>query len=476
MENMKKIFMISVALLLFAPCGFAVSLTLPTAFADHMVLQRDQAVPVWGTASTEAEVTVEFAGQIKTTIAGYDGRWRVDLDALSASTLAQTLIVSSGGQTNVFTDVLVGEVWLCSGQSNMDWNLRETGGDYPLIRIYNAPHVISATPQETIAATWDVCTPATASDCSAVAYYFAVKLQEELGVPIGLLRSAFGGTKIEPWTPPEGFYNMDSLTDIMAEMNNLTDENATKQSPTALYNGMIHAHVPYAMRGAIWYQGEANQGDGMLYRDKTEALLNGWRERWGEALPYYFVQLASFDYGSASNVLAEFWEAQSAIVATIPNTGMAVITDASTIDKIHPPDKQTPGTRLALLALDNTYGQDIVSTGPVFQTVEITNGTLEVYFDSAAGLTTRDALAPDWFEIAGSDDVFSSAVAVIVGEHVVLSSPSVSAPVSVRFAWSEIAMPNLVNGAGLVASAFRAGEWAPVDTNNTPGFSSDLIM
>ncbi|VGO18370.1 Ig-like domain-containing protein [Pontiella sulfatireligans] len=474
MKKIKNIIMISVALLLFAPCGFAGSLTLPTTFADHMVLQRDQAVPVWGTASSEAEVTVEFSGQIKTTIAEYDGRWRVDLDALSASATAQTLIVSSGGQTTVITDVLVGEVWLCSGQSNMDWNLRETGGDYPLIRIYNAPHVYSATPQETIAATWDVCTPVTAEDCSAVAYYFAVKLQEELGVPIGLLRSALGGTKIEPWTPPEGFYNMDSLTDIVAEMNNLTDENATEQSPSALYNGMIHAHVPYAMRGAIWYQGESNRGDGMLYRDKTEALLNGWRERWGEAFPYYFVQLAS--YGAvATNVLPEFWEAQSAIVATIPNTGMAVITDASDLDRIHPADKLTPGTRLALLALDNTYGQDIVSTGPVFQTLESTNGTLEVYFDSAVGLTTRDALAPDWFEIAGSDDVFSSAVAGIVDEHVVLSSPSVPAPVSVRFAWSSIAMPNLVNGAGLVASAFRAGEWAPVDTNNAPGFSSDPI-
>ena len=196
---------------------------------------------------------------------------------------------------------------------------------------------------------------------------------------------------------------------------------------------MISPLSPFSLKGVIWYQGESNHGEGILYRDKTEALLNGWRERWGEAFPYYFVQLASYNYNTATNVLPEFWEAQSAIVATIPNTGMAVITDASDLDRIHPADKLTPGTRLALLALDNTYGQDIVSTGPVFQTLEITNGTLEVYFDSAVGLTTRDALAPDWFEIAGSDDVFSSAVALIVGEHVVLSSPSVSAPVSVRF-------------------------------------------
>jgi hypothetical protein len=265
---------------------------------------------------------------------------------------------------------------------------------------------------------------------SAVAYYFGRKLQEELDVPVGLIRSAKGGSRIELWYP---------------------DGSGT------LYNGMVSAQVPFAMRGVIWYQGEANVKDGMLYVDKKKTLVNGWRDLWGYDFPFYYVQLAPFNYGGASDgVLPFFWEAQSAIPDAVTNTGMAVITDTVTnLDDIHPRNKEVPGTRLALLAVDNTYGQDIVSTGPVFESIKTVGNTLQLTFDSADGLTTRDGLAPDWFEVEVAGGIYTQATAVVSNNMVILSAPDASVPKGMRFAWSEIAQPNLVNGAGLVASSFR---------------------
>ncbi len=490
---------------------FAGELSLPTVFSDHMVLQRGQSVPVWGKADPGAVVAVEFAGQKKTAKADASGRWRVDLDPLKASAQPRTLTVSAGSEKTVFSDVLVGEVWLCSGQSNMQFSLNRTdnaeeaiaGANQPEIRLYATPRVYSEKPLEKIDSHWTVCTPETAAPFSAVAYHFGLKLHKDLGVPVGLLHSSWGGTRIEPWTPPCGFEGIESLAaidkqvqeslpasplykkamaDYQSGMARWLDESqeamqtdryidappafpegliltGNQQTPTKLYNGMLHAHVPFAIRGAIWYQGESNRGDGMLYRDKTQALLKGWRTLWGYEFPFYFVQIAPYQYGSENpEVLARFWETEAEIVKTIPKTGMAVVSDHTTLNNIHPPNKEVPGTRLALLAEANTYGMDVVSTGPVFQSLEKQGHALKVSFGSAKGLATRDGKAPDWFEVAGKDGPFKKAEARIVGQSVIVQSAEVAEPVAVRFAWHKLAVPNLVNGAGLPAAAFRAGD------------------
>lgn len=492
------------------PC-FSMEPSLPSVFSDHMVLQREQSVPIWGKADPNTRVTVKFAGQGKTTTANASGKWRVDLDPLKASSEPRPLSVSAGSETTVFTDVLVGEVWLCSGQSNMQWPLQKTenansaiaAANHPHIRLYDTPRVSAGKPREKINAEWKVCTPETAKTFSGVAYYFGRKLHQDLHVPVGLLLSAWGGTRIEPWTPPCGFEGIESLADLhqqvqhtlptsplykqtMAEYLAATHRWANaaeqalqtehylsapplfpaaliltgnQQTPTKLYNGMLHAHIPFALRGAIWYQGEANRHDGMLYVDKTQALLKGWRKLWGYDFPFYFVQIAPFQYGQEDpKILAEFWEAEAEIVKTIPHTGMAVVSDYTTLNNIHPPNKEIPGTRLALLAEANDYGMKRVSTGPIFKTLEKKGPLLNVVFESAKGLSTRDGKAPDGFEIAGKDGLFKTAKARIHGHTVVLQSPEVAHPLAVRFAWHKLATPNLVNGAGLPAAAFRASD------------------
>ena len=502
-------------LLLFATIPCFAELTLPTVFSDHMVLQREQPVPVWGKANPGATVTVEFAGQKKTTVASASGQWRVDLDPMSASTAPRELKVFSNRQSAInnlqFSDVLVGEVWLCSGQSNMQWSMDRTenaeaaiaAANHPGIRLYDTPRVSTEDPQEKINAQWSTCTPETIKTFSGVAYYFGRKLHQDLDVPVGLLLSAWGGTRIEPWTPPCGFEGIESLSDIhqlvqktlptspsykeamtgyLTDMDQWAKEVQTamptdryvtappafpeglilvgnQQTPTKLYNGMLHAHIPFAIRGAIWYQGESNHREGMLYLDKTQAMLNGWRKLWGYDFPFYFVQIAPYQYGTEDpEVLAVFWEAEAEIVKTIPQTGMAVVSDYTTLNNIHPPNKEIPGTRLALLAEANDYGMDVVSTGPVFHSLEKQGHALNVFFDSAKGLSTRNGKSPDWFEVAGKDCLFKKAEAEISGNSVIVQSAEVEAPLAVRFAWHKLATPNLMNAAGLPAAAFRAGD------------------
>ncbi|NOU36565.1 MAG: sialate O-acetylesterase [Kiritimatiellaceae bacterium] len=452
----------------------AAELSLPAVFSDHMVLQRELSVPVWGKADPGATITIQFADQTKTVVAATNGKWRANLAPMPASSESRELIVSSsiGNQKSTFNDVLVGEVWLCSGQSNMQMPMEGwsnspcenaeasiAAANYPQIRLFNTPLVPSATPLETVKAEWNICTSETVKSFSATAYYFGRKLHQDLNVPVGLLLSAWGGTRIEPWTPPRGFKNVASLQDIYQRTQNALqlNEKGPQQTPTALYNGMIAAHIPFAIRGAIWYQGEANRTDGMLYVDKTRALVNGWRALWGYNFPFYFVQIAPFHYKNEEpSVLPTFWEAQAAIEKNIPNTGMAVVSDYATTNNIHPPNKEIPGTRLALLAEARNYNKKNVCSGPTFKALEKTPGGLKVTFDSAEGLTTRDGKSPDWFEIAGADGVFKPAQAVIKDNGIIIRSPEVAEPVAMRFAWHKLAMPNLANGTGLPASAFRA--------------------
>lgn len=487
---MKKMWLAAIAILA-TTVNLLAGLTLPTIFSDHMVLQQGQEAPVWGSATPGSQINVQFAGQEKKASADAEGKWRVKLDPMQASADPRTLTITSSQDGKVeIKDVLIGEVWLCAGQSNMEMPMKGfekplvngprdiAAATIPTLRLYRTPRAAAAVPKARIDAEWTVCTPETVKDFSAVAFYFGQKLQEDLDVPVGLWQSAWGGTRIEPWIPPCGYEGIDSLAKFRDQIKKISPDlgknpkkiRRDRQIPTAIFNGMLQPNVPFAIKGVIWYQGESNyvqdaraHNPMMLYVDKSKALLKGWRSLWGYDFPFYFVQIAPFKYygDNDATFLPQFWEAQAEIVKEIPKTGMAVVSDATTLNDIHPTNKEVPGKRLALLALDNTYGKDLVSTGPTFKKIKkplFGGNTLKVVFKSAAGLTTRDGKAPDWFEIAGEDGIWKAANAVIKGDSVILSSPDVQNPVAVRFAWSNLATPNLVNGAGLPTPAFRAGK------------------
>jgi sialate O-acetylesterase len=492
-------------------------LKLAAVVADHMVLQQQVSNAIWGWDTPGTTVTVTFAGATQTATSGADGKWMVKLPPQPASASPQTLTVS-GTTTREIHDVLVGEVWLCSGQSNMEMGLGivENGraeianANYPNLRLLMVPNRWTPLPQTNMEGVWKVCSPQTVSEggwsgFSAAAYFFGRDLQTNLNIPVGLIEPDWGGTRIESWTAPEGFaavpalkkeYDSLQLADpksapYQQKLAQFLDQTAAwldsarlaltnqtivpampsypsdllpphdLQNATALYNGMIFPLEPFAIRGAIWYQGEANVGEGMLYAERMRALIDGWRQVWAEgSFAFYFVQIAPYDYGNNAHALPELWEAQAAAARDIPNTGMAVINDIGNLHDIHPKNKQEVGHRLALLALARTYGEtNLVCSGPTFKSLTPEGNKLRVTFENAdGGLASRDGQALNDFEIIDAEEGnFEPASANIDGSSVVLSAPAVPHPVAMRFAWNQMATPNLVNAAGLPAGAFRAG-------------------
>jgi sialate O-acetylesterase len=494
---------------------------LPRIFSSHMVLQQQKPIILWGWAQTNETITAQLGNETGTAQANERGEWKIILPALSAGG-PYTLTVNGSSQV-VFEDVLVGEVWLCSGQSNMELGIgmaqngaqEIAAANYPNLRLLKVAKRWSPEAQKDISDSWKVCTPTNVAEggwggFSAAAYYFGRALHQQLGVPVGLIDSTWGGTRIESWTPPEGFAAVPALQqendrvqtgDVRTERHQerlaLALDNTEQwltaarralqdhqlvpampaypeellpphdlQNATALYNGMIHPLCPFGIRGAIWYQGESNMGEGMRYFERMKALIGGWRELWGEGdFPFYFVQIAPFNYGGNVQTEPEIWEAQTA-AQTIPNTGMVVVNDVGNLKDIHPRNKQEVGRRLALWALANTYGQtNLVYAGPAFKTMTLAGGTLRLTFDHAgSGLKSRDGQPLNWFEIIDADQGgFVKADANIDGHALVLSAPGVAHPVAVRFAWSMLAEPNLMNAEGLPAGAFRAGGVPPRD-------------
>ena len=493
---------------------------LPAIFSDHMILQRDQAVPVWGWAADGEKITIEFDGK-KAEATASGGKWSASLPPLKASSKGATFIVTGKNRIE-FTDVLVGEVWFCSGQSNMEFEVQQSkngkaevaAADNPRIRHFKVPHVTSDKPEDEVktAGGWQLTTPATVGKFTGVGYFFAREIQKDLDVPIGLIGDNWGGTRIEPWTPPVGFQQVPALKDIATNLANFPQKNpifipetqpalddagkpvldkngkpTTKpvlgpdgkpkmrrvldkdgkpvmniqnQSALAIYNAMVHPVVPYAIHGALWYQGESNNGEGMLYFEKMKALVGGWRTIWKQGdFPFLFVQLAPYRY-NRPEALPAIWEAQTASLS-IPNTGMAVTTDIATVGNIHPPDKQEVGHRLALWALAKTYNKSVPGyASPLFDSVKIEGGKATITLKNAeGGLKSRDGRELTWFTIAGEDKKFVPAKAEIVAGKVVVSAPEVSKPAAVRFGWNELAEPNLANAAGLPASPFRTDQW-----------------
>ncbi len=514
-------------------CSFCLTSTahadvrLPKFFSDHMVLQQEKPINVWGWADAGENVTVSIGDSSKSVKAAADGTWKVSLDAMKASKEPLELAVNSIR----IKDVLIGEVWLCSGQSNMEWSVRASSNaseeiaaaNYPLIRHMKAPHRSSMTPMDDIDTQWQICSPDTVANFTACGYFMARQLHKELDVPIGLINSSWGGTRVEPWTPPVGFQETPALDSIyksvvgrspgtpqykqalskhmsavsewmtkaQAAMSEGTSVAASPvfpdslapfkshQDPTMLYNGMIHALVGYGFRGAIWYQGESNHTEGMLYYEKKKALINGWRKLWNAGdFPFYYVQIAPFQYGNEDpTILARFWEAQEK-VQELPNTGMVVINDITTLNNIHPPNKQDVGLRLANLALKHDYGRDnVVAHSPQMTGMTVSDSELTVQFENAAGgLKTRDGDAPTLFEIVGQNSGgFQPATAEIDGDNVVLTSDKVKAPTAFRFAWNKLAEPNLIGGTGLPVGACRAGT-VPSFANMIPGMDNYKLV
>jgi sialate O-acetylesterase len=458
---------------------------LASIFGDTMVLQRELPVPVWGWAEPGEAITVTIGSQTKKTEADADGKWQVKLDALKTNAKGQTLKVA-GKNTIELNDVLIGEVWICSGQSNMEWALSGTmnakaevaAAQHPQIRLFNVPgHTTSPLAKDTCPGNWQICQPQAAQGFSAVGYFFGRRLQQELNVPIGLVGSNWGGTRIEPWTSPAGFHSVPELKAIADKVDAYSAETKVGGgSPSAIYNAMIHPLAPFAMRGAIWYQGESNGGEGESYYHKTQALVNGWRELFNPELAFYWVQLADWqkpnEDPAGGNGWAKLREAQRKSLG-IKHTGMAVIIDIGQTNDIHPRNKQDVGWRLAQWALHQTYHrQDIVPSGPLFKGHKVEANSIRLSFDSVgSGLIVgkKEGLEPtkevkagvlQRFAIAGADKKWHWAEATIDGDTVVVKSAEVTEPVAVRYAYSmNPAGANLYNKEGIPASPFRTDSW-----------------
>lgn len=639
---MKKIL---VLIVLFCTQLTYAQVKLPRIFGDHMVLQRDHTINVWGWAASKEKIQVQMNNQKKTATADKDGNWKVVLDAQKAGGPYQ--LVVKGKSTITLKDIWLGDVWVCSGQSNMEWIVNNSNNaakeiqqaNYPQIRHFKVPNTISAVPEKDVTGgEWKVCSPETVGDFTAVGYFFAREINKDLNIPIGLINTSWGGTHSETWTSREAFegsaefksmiagmpkLNLDSISKVnLAKANKrieslqgpletnantiaqwkevsfddtawpkmnipglweqqalgdldgvvwfrktitLTAAQASKEStlelgmiddsddtfvngkkvgetkskwnekrvysipagilkegknviavkvedtgggggihgepeqvklnvnggvialagqwsyhieslsanagvgpnsyPTLLYNAMVKPLIPFTIKGALWYQGEANAGRAYQYRTAFPLMITDWRKQWGQGdFPFYFVQLASFNANNGNSAVGSDWaelrEAQT-MTLSLPNTGMAVTTDIGEAFDIHPRNKQDVGKRLAAVALHNTYGKNVEDRGPVYQSMKIEGNKAIITFTHANGLNTKDRYGYiKGFEIAGADQKFYYAQAFIEGDHVIVSSDAVKQPVAVRFGWADDAADdNLFNKEAFPAEPFRTDKW-----------------
>lgn len=483
------------------------ALTLAGVFGHNMVLQAGRPVPVWGHAKPGVRVEVAFDGKRAETVADTQGVWRVRLDAVEAGGAPGDLTVRirAGDERITLTNAAVGEVWLASGQSNMEMALRECGGaeaaireaEDPLLRIINVANRSSETPCESVRGVWQTASPATVAGMSGAAYFFARRLRRRLGVPVGVIQADWGGTPIAAWMPrrtleehplfsplldfwdeqlrayPEKKKAYDAALAAWDAKRKAGQEPGPKPvappgpghrfTPAGLYNGMIHPIAPYAIRGAIWYQGEHDAARAYQYRELFQSMIHDWRTAWGQGdFPFLFVQLPNLGgipAQPAGGAWAEMREAQ-AMALRLPATAMAVTYDAGEADQIHPRDKNTVGERLALAALGTVYGHKTVWSGPVYRAMEVRDGSAIITFEAlGGGLVTRGGAPLRGFAIAGRDRVFRWAEAEIRGGTVVCRHPQIPEPAAVRYAWDSNPQANLLNREGLPAAPFRTDLW-----------------
>ncbi len=486
-----------------ACCSYAMAdVDIPNIFSDHMVLQQKQKNKVWGKAAPGEKVSVSIAGQMHMTTASEAGMWSVMLDALPAGGPHELLIK---GNTEIsIKDVLVGEVWICSGQSNMAWkvnnaydaDLEKLTANHPQIRMINFPQVGQQQPVwEHENAQWMVCSPETVGDFSAVGYFFGRQLNESLDVPIGLINNAWGGSACEAWIArdvleKEGKYQAmlergDTAENRFQELSaksELSDDEKKQltalartvngnQRPANIYNGVLKSHLGYGIRGSIWYQGESNAGRAYQYRELFPLMIKSWRDEWGQGnFPFYWVQLADFREEKAEPTesdWAELREAQTMTMSKLPHTGEAVIIDIGEGKDIHPKNKVDVGRRLARLALANEYGLPIASRSPLYKDMQVEDGKVIVSFDHVDnGWRPFDTAGPIGFAVAGEDKKFVWATAEILKDgRISVSSPDVQHPVAVRYAWADNPVCNMFDGAGLPLTPFRSDDWAGVTVN-----------
>ena len=436
--------------------------TLPNVLSDGMVLQRNANVKLWGWANTGEKVQITTSWdskeyQIETSITA---KWEIEISTPEAG---GPFVINFKGDENEVSlkNVLIGEVWLCSGQSNMEWSATTSAGidnaqeeienaNYPNIRFFTVPRRTSEYPQENFPGKWEKCTPETMKDFSAVAYFFARRLQKELNIPVGLIDNAWGGSPAEVWATKSVFDENDDLKEVA---KNLEDTPWSPVTPSYLYNGMVHALTPFKIAGTIWYQGESNVSRHAHYKKMFSEMVGSWRKAWGYNFPFYYVQIAPYKYDNPEEG-AHLRNVQREALEVIPNSGMVVVSDIATVNDIHPPNKQDVGLRLANLALKKTYSSyEGEVNGPLFKKHKIDGKKVEVTFDHAEGLMVRGKKLAH-FEIAGSDGKYHPAKATIKNDKVIVSSKNVPRPMHVRFAFSNTAEPNLFNGAGLPASTF----------------------
>jgi sialate O-acetylesterase len=507
---MKNILLLIACLLL--PAALVAAVKPNALFSDNAVLQRDREIPVWGDANDGEKIIVELNGQKASTVAR-GGRWSVKLPALPAG--GPFDLVISGENTLTIKNILIGEVWLCSGQSNMerqlglrppqlpivDWEQDAAAADYPQMRLIQVQNKISTQPQDDFSGQWKICTPDSVKIFSAVAFYFARAVQKELNVPVGLIVSAWGGTKIEPWLSRETIqsnpgmepeqdwlkkadssYEKDKLDYLQAAEKWLplakqaAQSNAalpdppvapahliaaSNQNPTAIFNGMVNPLVPYAIRGTIWYQGESNVGNPDHYFDQLKALITGWRQSWQQGdFPFYVVQIAPcYGYG-ANDKLARLWASEIKAVQAVANSGIAATMDVGNFNDIHPQYKSVVGERLARLALAQVYGQkDLACLSPQYSGKNVEGSKISIEFKNAGtGLASKDGETLNCFEIAGEDKNYVPALAVIEGDKVIVGAGSVAKPAFVRYGWmvkQDRKTPNLASKEGLPALPFQ---------------------
>ncbi|MBK9138865.1 MAG: sialate O-acetylesterase [Verrucomicrobia bacterium] len=502
---------IGVVLAAVAPRGLA-DVRLPALFSDHMVLQRGIPIKVWGWADEGESVTVEFRGQRVVAAPGVGGRWDATLKSASAG--GPFVLAVTGRNRVEVKDVLVGEVWLCSGQSNMEWPLSASAAPEadiasagnPNLRLFTVPKLKAREPVADVKASWQLCSPATVPGFSAVGFYFGRALQTALKVPVGMIHTSWGGSPAEVWMSEHVLRGdeeyrrqiVDTYAGSLAryrealaewEREKADAEAAGKRfekgrprepwRPSELYNGMIAPLVPFAVKGAIWYQGESNAGRAWQYRRLYADLIENWRRDWNQPDFYFLgVQLAPWDRNKNRNVAqilsdpvasdwAELREAQGIVAKRLKGVGHAVITDVGHKDDIHPPQKRPVGERLALAARVIAYQQRIHGLSPEFESATFKNGKAVLRFANVGrGLVVRgDRLVG--FVIAGPDQKFVRAEARLVGNQVVVSHPDVPEPVAVRFGWADYPIVNLFSADGLPVSPFRTDDW-PLLTQPKP--------
>nr|WP_298794792.1 sialate O-acetylesterase [uncultured Allomuricauda sp.] len=462
---MKKLLFL--VLVLLVNISFAKIWT-PSILSDNMVLQQQSNATIWGwtTATNETITIIGSWNSEGITTKAYQGVWSAELPTPAAG--GPYTITIKGHEELTFSNVMIGEVWIASGQSNMQWtpnmgldNAEEEvqNANYSDIRFFQVPQRISNTPQDDTPGEWVLCSPESMQNFSSVAYFFGKKLHKQMSVPIGLISSNWGGTPVEVWMPKEQITQDNELNEASKQ---ISEFEWWPHQPGTAYNGMIHPLLKFNIAGAIWYQGESNRANSKSYYKSFPLLIASWRELWKKEFPFYFAQIAPFDYEKDKKDIkaAIVRDAQLFTMLNVPNTGMAVTNDIGNLKDIHPTNKQEVGRRLALWALAKTYGvKDVAFTGPVYKGMEIKRNKIILTFDYAESGLKADGKTLEEFYIAGLDKEFYKANARIKGNTVEVSSSKVKEPVAVRFAFYDKALPNLYNESGLPASSFRTDDW-----------------